>query len=227
MSDSVWAGSLMTTGLSVAWSAIASAAVVSYLQRSRGTRPRPEHRRSFRRTSLRTLVLRLHVLRSFHAVIVATADRRAARRTASRLQHELPLAIDLMIVAVGSGAPPLAAIGIAARWAPPTIGARLSIVVRQVQYGAALPDALSTALGNDPALRPLSEILTPAIRLGSPLVPALQRVAVEARASHARQMATVARTVPVRLIFPLVLLVLPAFALLTVVPALVAGWRGL
>jgi hypothetical protein len=69
--------------------------------------------------------------------------------------------------------------------------------------------------------------LVPAIRLGSPLGPTLARIASDARGAAARRAAARARTVPVRLIFPLVLLVLPAFALLTVVPALVAGWRGI
>jgi len=36
-----------------------------------------------------------------------------------------------------------------------------------------------------------------------------------------------ARTVPVRLLFPLVFLVLPAFGLLTVVPALLTSFRAL
>lgn len=216
-----------TIALSTAWAFVAVAGLASVCRRPRARHTQVASPRSRRATPIRAVVLRLRLVRSFHSVLATAAQKRSVRRNALRLQHELPLAVDLMIVAVGAGATPLAAMAIAARWSPPTIGARLSVVVRQVQFGAPLHEALNTALGNDPALRSLSEILTPAIRLGSPLVPALQRVAVEARASHARQMATIARTVPVRLIFPLVLLVLPAFALLTVVPALVAGWRGL
>lgn len=216
-----------TIALSAAWALLALTGVVTFSRWPQGGHVRSVRPEAQRGRRLRAKVLRLRLVRSFRAVLAAVAQTRIARRNAVRLQHELPLAVDLMIVAVGAGATPLAAMAIAARWSPPTIGARLSVVVRQVHFGAPLHEALNTALGNDPALRSLSEILTPAIRLGSPLVPALQRVAVEARASHARQMATIARTVPVRLIFPLVLLVLPAFALLTVVPALVAGWRGL
>ena len=180
-----------------------------------------------RERALVALVLRLKVVSAFQTVWKSTVLRRAQRQDAFYLQHELPLAVDLMVVAVGAGATPFIALDLAARWAPPHVAARLTATIRHVQFGAPLCDALDATLRHDAALRPLSEILTPAIRLGSPLVPALQRVAADARATHARQMATVARTVPVRLIFPLVLLVLPAFALLTVVPALIAGWRGM
>ena len=53
---------------------------------------------------------------------------------------------------------------------------------------------------------------------------ALIRLATEQRAVLRRRAETQARTVPVRLLFPLVFLVLPAFGLLTVVPALLAGF---
>ena len=166
-------------------------------------------------------------IRPFVVVMRSLRSRRRHARDALQLQHELPLAVDLLAVAVGAGANPFVAIELAARSAPQTIGHHLDEVVRRVQLGAPLADSLHAALSVQPALRALSETLIPAIRLGSPLQPALQRLAADVRATHARQLAAIARTVPVRLIFPLVLLVLPAFALLTVVPALVAGWHGI
>ena len=53
---------------------------------------------------------------------------------------------------------------------------------------------------------------------------ALERLAVEERTPLRRRAEARARKVPVRLLFPLVFLVLPAFGLLTVVPALLAGF---
>jgi hypothetical protein len=52
----------------------------------------------------------------------------------------------------------------------------------------------------------------------------LARLAVEERARLRRRAEAEARTVPVRLLFPLVFLVLPAFGLLTVVPTLVSSF---
>ena len=61
-------------------------------------------------------------------------------------------------------------------------------------------------------------------RTGAPVAPALERLAAEERTQLRRRAEARARKVPVRLLFPLVFLVLPAFGLLTVVPALLAGF---
>jgi tight adherence protein C len=75
-------------------------------------------------------------------------------------------------------------------------------------------------------LRPLTEALRTSSRLGSPAAPALARLAIDARADARRRAEARARTVPVRLCFPLVACILPAFALLTVVPVVLGGLRG-
>ena len=72
--------------------------------------------------------------------------------------------------------------------------------------------------GRSPA--PCSCPTAPALRSR----PALERLAVEERTQLRRRAEARARKVPVRLLFPLVFLVLPAFGLLTVVPALLAGF---
>jgi len=88
-----------------------------------------------------------------------------------------------------------------------------------MSFAAALEDLASTA----PRLRPLTDALLASDRLGAPVGPALGRLAAEERAGIRRRAETEARTVPVRLLFPLVFLVLPAFGLLTVVPTLVSS----
>ncbi|MDP9387533.1 MAG: hypothetical protein M3Q48_06280, partial [Actinomycetota bacterium] len=58
-------------------------------------------------------------------------------------------------------------------------------------------------------------------------VPALERLAAEVRRQRLRQAEEAARRVPVLLLFPLVLCVLPAFALLTVAPLIAGALREL
>jgi tight adherence protein C len=60
-------------------------------------------------------------------------------------------------------------------------------------------------------------------RLGVPVGPVLARLAEEDRTALRRAAEAHARRIPVRLLFPLVFLVLPAFVLLTVVPGLAAS----
>ena len=76
---------------------------------------------------------------------------------------------------------------------------------------------------DSPALRGLVDALLASDRLGAPVGPQLARLADEERAALRRRAEAHARRVPVKLLFPLVFLVLPAFVLLTVVPGLVAG----
>jgi tight adherence protein C len=76
-------------------------------------------------------------------------------------------------------------------------------------------------------VRPLVRALTSSERYGVPLRDALDRLAVEVRLDRRRRAEEAARRVPVKLLFPLVLCVLPAFALLTVVPLLVGAFRSL
>ncbi|HEY4378606.1 MAG TPA: type II secretion system F family protein, partial [Acidimicrobiales bacterium] len=85
----------------------------------------------------------------------------------------------------------------------------------------------SVAADLGPALQPLVRALDASDRYGAPLVPALDRLAGEARIARRRRAEEAARRLPVSLLFPLVCCSLPAFGLLTVVPLLVSALRSL
>jgi pilus assembly protein TadC len=70
--------------------------------------------------------------------------------------------------------------------------------------------------------QPLADALSLCDRYGAPLAPILDRLADEARAQRRRNADIAARQLPIRLSFPLVLLTLPSYVLLTIVP-LMAG----
>lgn len=74
---------------------------------------------------------------------------------------------------------------------------------------------------------PLVDALVATERDGAPLLAALERVGADARLERRRRAEESARSVPVRLLFPLVLCTLPAFGLLTVVPLLARSLSGL
>jgi tight adherence protein C len=149
--------------------------------------------------------------------------RRAQKRGAIARDRQLPAALDLLVVAVASGAPPRAAVEVAARWAPPLVAAPLREVVATVELGGSLTDALAEMGQSSPQLRDLADVLIASARLGAPAGSALGRLADEARAGCRRRAEARARTLPVKLLFPLVFLVLPAFGLLTVAPALLSA----
>lgn len=149
--------------------------------------------------------------------------RRTLRSLDRTVDSQLPVTLDLLAVAVGAGCTPYLAVGVAARWAPPMLAAQLAEVVRSCALGRSFADALADLAARVPSLGPLADALLVSERFGAAVGDALVRLAVEQRAVLRRRAETRARTVPVRLLFPLVFLVLPAFGLLTVVPAVLAG----
>jgi len=153
-------------------------------------------------------------------VIGEWQTRRRRRRAVGELAAELPVALDLLGVAVGAGCTPYVAVAVAAQWASPAMAERLTTVRRACDMGASLAEALDDLGTDSPCLRPLADALLSSDRLGAPVAPALARLAIEERATLRRRAESHARTVPVRLLFPLVFLVLPAFGLLSVVPTL-------
>jgi tight adherence protein C len=139
---------------------------------------------------------------------------------------EFPVIVDLLGVAVAAGCTPYLAIEHAARYGPVGIAARLRDVLQACRLGQSLDDALRDLGASAPALQSLADALRTSARLGSPAAPALARLAAEVRTDSRRRAEARARTVPVRLCFPLIACVLPAFALLTVIPVVLDGFHG-
>ncbi len=96
-------------------------------------------------------------------------------------------------------------------------------VLVSTELGGSLTDALAELSAATPALAPVADVLSASARLGAPAAGALGRLAAEARSRARRRSEARARVLPVKLLFPLVFLVLPAFALLTVAPALLSA----
>jgi tight adherence protein C len=151
------------------------------------------------------------------------AVRKRTRAGDAELARELPVVLDLLGVAVGAGCTPYLAVEVAARWSPASIAAPLAAVLRACALGVSFDAALDDAARVTPVLRPVADALLASDRLGAPVGPVLARLADEERTALRRRAEANARRIPVRLLFPLVFLVLPAFVLLTVVPGLAAG----
>jgi tight adherence protein C len=160
---------------------------------------------------------------SIGRVLRAPGVRRRRRRRDVAIGRELPVIVDLVGVALAGGCTPFLAIEHAAQYGPRRTASAMQDVRRACALGRSLDDALRDLGAQIPSLRPLAETLRTSARLGTPAAPALARLAAEVRADHRRRAEARARTVPVRLCFPLVACVLPAFGLLTVAPVVLGG----
>jgi type II secretion system (T2SS) protein F len=162
-------------------------------------------------------------LASVVRVAGAAARLRRARRRDDDIARELAAVVDLVGVGVAAGCTPYLAVEIGARWAPPLLRRALDDVVRACALGQSFDDALRELGVRMPSARALTDTLRTSARLGAPVAPALGHLAADVRADLRRRAEARARTVPVRLCFPLVGCILPAFALLTVVPVVLDG----
>jgi tight adherence protein C len=152
----------------------------------------------------------------------------ARRRHDRAVLAELPEVVDLLQVAVASGLNLRLSVAALGERGPPLFGAALERAATDIAAGARVADALDTALaGLGAPARPLAIALLGSARYGTSLTATLDRLAIETRQLRRRQAEEAIRRVPVKLLFPLVLLVLPAFVLLTVVPLLASALRSL
>ena len=219
--------------LGAGWGVCAACPVMAFGRR-RAVRARigraPERDWRFRTqrwSQLRVVMVSVAVARPVVAVGRDLVRRRRVRALDAAVARELPVALDLLGVAVDAGCTPFLAVETAAAWGPPIVAATFTGVRRASALGTPFEVALDDATVAVPRLRPVTDALLVADRLGAPVAPALERLAAEERTALRRRAEMHARRVPVRLLFPLVFLVLPAFVLLTVVPGLAAGLADL
>lgn len=152
----------------------------------------------------------------------------AARRAQRAAERAYPDAIEMIVLAVGAGYLPAAAINMAAPHLAPAIRPAFAGVSTRIEAGERFADALAAlpaTLG--PMAAPLADSFAAADRYGQPIAPVLERLATEARQHRRRQADTRARQLPVRMSLPLVLCTLPSFILLAVVPLLLAAVSSL
>ncbi len=155
-------------------------------------------------------------------------DRRRRLEEAAEVRRALPDVVDLLRLTTTAGLSLALAHPLVAQHATGAVATALRQAAAATDRGIARADALVGALAplGDRA-RALADVLGDHLRYGVPLLPGLDRLGLELRLDRRRAAELDARQVPVRLLGPLVSCVLPAFALLTVVPLLVASLEAL
>lgn len=140
---------------------------------------------------------------------------------------DLAVSVDLLAVAVSAGYSLHGAVRVAGTEGHGPVARALAGVAADFDRGVALADglaALPRQLGSGASA--LATTLSVAAVSGTPLGPALQRLADAERRRSRRAAEARARRLPVLLLGPLVGLVLPAFVVLTIVPAALSSVAG-
>jgi len=154
---------------------------------------------------------------------------RLARRTIAAADREIPVLLDLLAVATSAGLPPQLAFRRAVEAATGPLADELRSVIDASDLGGRWRDELvgvRRRLGL-PDLQRLIGALARTDTLGSSLAEEITHLASDVREVRRAAASQRARTAPVKMLFPLVFLVLPAFLLLTVVPVLLTTVRSI
>ncbi len=152
------------------------------------------------------------------------AARRAASARLRAVERGVPLLLDVLSLASHAGLPPQSALHRAVSVLDGPLATELSAALDDVDLGARWRDRLREVAEDVPLpeIAGTIALLTRSETMGTGFAEAISIMADEVRASRRAHATERARAAPVKMLFPLVFLVLPAFLLLTVVPVLVA-----
>jgi len=153
---------------------------------------------------------------------------RLARRRRTQMAAQLPQFLDLLAAGSTAGLSALLALRRATEALRDPLASELRGVLARVDLGARWREELR-AMAERLDLQELRRSVMAMARtesLGTPLAESLRQRAEEVREARRARSAEAARKAPVKMLFPLVFMVLPAFLLLTVVPVLLSTLRS-
>jgi tight adherence protein C len=154
---------------------------------------------------------------------------RRARRRQERIAAAVPDLVEFLLATTEAGLGPSVALRRTGEVVKGPLGEEVRAAVREVELGMPWQPAMEHLVGRTdvPSLRALAVALTRSQRLGSAVGVTLRRVMDELRRDRRVRAEEMARRAPIKMLFPLVFLILPAFLLLTVGPVVLATIRSL
>lgn len=144
----------------------------------------------------------------------------AGERERRAVDAELPALAELIAVMATAGLNPSQALPLAAAECAGPLRQALDVALAGVALGVPRRQALQDAAAATPSddFRRLADLLADADRFGLPLGETMRRWAAELRDKQTAAMREEAQKLPVKMLFPLVFMILPAFILLTAGP---------
>jgi len=143
--------------------------------------------------------------------------RRWARRRPVSSKADLPLLVDLTGLGLSAGMTFPAAVAAGADQVGGPLAAEVRQILRRRTSGVTATDDGGRITAG------LFAVVDRALVTGAPMLPAVTGYGEALHADERHRRTAAARRLPVKLLFPLALLILPGFLVLTVGPALLAG----
>jgi tight adherence protein C len=152
-----------------------------------------------------------------------------AKRRKQEMAAALPDVVDLLAVCSHAGLNMSLSLRRVVERAPGPMGREIRRTIEEIDLGVPRAKALENLAARNPLpeLESLVRVLLNSERFGTQVAASLETFAADVRGRLKRSAEEQARKAPVKILFPLVFLILPAFILLTVVPLLVSAFQAL
>jgi tight adherence protein C len=153
--------------------------------------------------------------------VPALLIRRRGRNRLRQIDRQLPDLIDLLVASVEAGLGVGASMALLAGRFEGPLGEELRLVLRQQQLGTSSAAALLalSERADTTAVRAFARTLVRADAMGGSVGPVLRNLAGDARRRRGQQAREHAAKVPIKLLFPLVLLIFPSLFVVLLYPA--------
>lgn len=152
----------------------------------------------------------------------------AGGKRQGKLQRELPDALDLLVISVEAGLGfDAALLNVAQKMNRTAIAGEFARVLQEMQIGRTRSDAFRSLSERTTVfeLRSFVNALVQADRLGIPIADVLREQAAEMRTKRQQRAEEKAQKVPVKILFPLVLCILPSLFIVILGPGFIQIYR--
>ncbi len=152
-----------------------------------------------------------------------------ARTRKREMAAALPDVVDLLAVCSHAGLNISLSLKRVVQRTPGPLGREIQRALEEIELGVPRAQALQNLAGRNgvPELEALVRVLLNSERFGTQVAASLETFSADVRGRLKRSAEEQARKAPVKILFPLVFLILPAFILLTVIPLLVSAFQSM
>ena len=147
--------------------------------------------------------------------------QRRIRERATRIDRQLPELVDILVITVEAGIGLSRSLRVAAGRLPAPLGDELRLTIQEEQMGLSTSDALANMLErcDAPGMRSFVRSLSQGQTLGISIGDIMRGLAGEMRTRRRQSAETQAQKAPIKILFPLVLLIFPALFVVLLYPA--------
>lgn len=154
--------------------------------------------------------------------------RERAKQRLDEIDYQLPELIDLLVVTVEAGLGFVGSLQMAAARVPGALGDELRLTLQEQRMGLSIQEAMLKMLDrcNTPSMRSFIRSIIQGERLGVSIGQIMRDLAIEMRRRRRAVAQERAQKAPIKILFPLVLLIFPAMFVVLLGPALLLVFKA-